>query len=89
MECLDEIKKYQATLSDNEKKNIDDKPPLPIIMTAFNVKTTNDYLLEVIKRIRLRYVSLLVLLDLGHFSMQLKTGHLFYRLAFIVNQLEI
>lgn len=53
MECLNVIKEYRDALSENESKG-SDIPPLPIIMTAFNVKTTDDYLLEVIQRIRSR-----------------------------------
>jgi len=52
LECLNVIKEYKELLSD---KLTDSKPSLPLIMTAFNVKTTDDYLLEIIKRIRLRF----------------------------------
>jgi len=55
LECLNVIKEYKDTILENENKGIE-KPPLPIIMTAFNVKSTDDYLLEIIKRIRSRQV---------------------------------
>jgi len=61
LECLNVIKEYKDTLSGNEDKNIE-KPQLPIIMTAFNVKTTDDYLLEIIKRIRLSELEEVLLL---------------------------
>lgn len=51
LECLNVIKEYKDSLLENETKGLD-KPSLPIIMTAFNVKNTDDYLLEIIKRIR-------------------------------------
>jgi len=55
LECLNVIKEYKDNLLESENKGVD-KPTLPIIMTAFNVKTTDDYLLEIIKRIRSRQV---------------------------------
>jgi len=56
LECLNVIKEYKDNLLESENKGVD-KPTLPIIMTAFNVKTTDDYLLEIIKRIRSRQVK--------------------------------
>ncbi|KAL4152712.1 hypothetical protein QTP88_000545 [Uroleucon formosanum] len=51
LECLNVIKEYKDNLLESENKGVD-KPTLPIIMTAFNVKTTDDYLFEIVKRIR-------------------------------------
>lgn len=48
------IKDYKDSILDGENKN--EIKSLPLIMMAFNVKTTDDYLLEIIKRIRLRLV---------------------------------
>lgn len=53
LECLNVIKEYKETQSENATKGVDSSS-LPMIMTAFNVKTTDDYLLEIIKRIRSR-----------------------------------
>lgn len=53
MECLNTIKEYKDSLSESQNKGLE-KPSIPLIMTAFNVKTTEDYLLEIIKRIRSR-----------------------------------
>lgn len=53
LECLNTIKEYKDALSENQNKGLD-KPSIPLIMTAFNVKNTDDYLLEIIKRIRSR-----------------------------------
>lgn len=53
LECLNTIKEYKDTLLENQNKGLE-IPSIPLIMAAFNVKTTDDYLLEIIKRIRSR-----------------------------------
>ncbi|KAL4083225.1 hypothetical protein QTP88_028555 [Uroleucon formosanum] len=55
LKCLNIIKKYKDNLLKSKNKGVD-KPTLPIIMTAFNFKTTDDYLLEIVKRIHSRQV---------------------------------
>lgn len=61
LECLNVIKEYKDSVLENSNKGTE-KPPLPIIMTAFNVKTPDDYLLEIIKRIRSRYDFLMIII---------------------------
>ncbi|XP_050542858.1 WD repeat-containing protein 3 [Daktulosphaira vitifoliae] len=51
LECLNVIKEYKDTRAENQSKGVA-LPSLPLIMTAFNVKTTDEYLLEIIRRIR-------------------------------------
>lgn len=50
LECLDVIKAYNEELSRVIPPNA--APPLPLLMQAFNCKTTDEYLLETFKRIR-------------------------------------
>lgn len=51
LECLNVSKEYNEQLS----QAIADKPPaIPLQMQAYNCTNTEDYLLEIIKRIRAR-----------------------------------
>lgn len=51
MECIDVISKYEEEVAESNSVNRK-PPPLPLIMTAFNANTTDEYLLGVLKKIR-------------------------------------
>ncbi|XP_072756737.1 WD repeat-containing protein 3 [Anoplolepis gracilipes] len=49
LECLEVSKQYEAELSTAVSN---DKPPLPLLMQAYNCTSTEDFLLETFKRVR-------------------------------------
>ncbi|XP_012232010.1 WD repeat-containing protein 3 [Linepithema humile] len=49
LECLEVSKQYDDELS---KAVSDEKPPLPLLMQAYNCASTEDFLLETFKRVR-------------------------------------
>ncbi|XP_050431999.1 WD repeat-containing protein 3 [Adelges cooleyi] len=92
LECLNVIKEYKDACAQSESKETA-LPSLPLIMSAFNVKTTDDYLLEIIKRIRsseLEEVLLLIPFDSICYFMELLVsllGHTHHDIEAVVRSL--